>query len=162
MIKKARQFAMDAHGQQQYGKQPYIIHLEAVVNNLEGHGEYAQVVGYLHDVIEDTQVTYQDVKNTFGEYIADCVAVLTDEPGVNRKERKTKTYAKMAEVVGDLELALIVKAADRLANIQACLDGEHVELLNVYKDEHEAFYNAVYRKDLCEDIWEQILDAIDR
>ena len=155
-IQQAKAFAIKAHGNQQYGDKPYAVHLNAVAELLKEYGETAQIIAYLHDVIEDTEITYTDVKNEFGEFIADCVAIVTDEPGTTRKERKKKTYAKMKTITGDLELALIVKTADRLANIQSCIDDGLSDLLEMYIKEHPAFQAAVYREDLCVDIWQKI------
>ena len=153
MREKAKSFAIKAHGDQKYGEQPYIVHLEAVVAHLHDYGEQAVVMGYLHDVIEDTAAVYAQLSSEFGAFIADGVAILTDEPGRNRKERKTLTYAKMARVSGELELALVVKAADRLANVQACIANGKADLLKMYKREHSAFRSAVYRPGLCDDLW---------
>ena len=160
MIEKAKKFAVDAHGEQKYGDKPYVVHLDAVVSHLKAYGENAQIVGYLHDVVEDTEISYEKVKEVFGEFIADCVGIVTDEAGQNRKERKKKTYEKMAKVIGDLELALIVKAADRLANIEACLAGGNKDLLAMYKAEHLTFQMSVYRKGLCDDIWQKLEESL--
>ena len=156
MIEQAKKFAVQAHGEQKYGVKPYVVHLEAVVSHLKDYGETAQIIAYLHDVVEDTEVSYEEVKDYFGQFVADCVAIVTNQPGSSRKERKKKTYKKMAKVSGDLELALIVKAADRLANIQACVADDNFKQLDVYKSEHVAFQASVYRKGLCEDIWQKI------
>lgn len=156
MLKKARAFAIQHHGKQQYGDQPYVHHLDAVASILEPYGETAQVIGYLHDVVEDTPVTTQDVAALFTPFIAQAVSILTDQPGDSRQERKQKTYARMATVSGELELALIVKAADRLANLHACLANNHPDRLRMYLSEHEAFTQAVYRPGLCEDLWVEI------
>ena len=121
MQQKARAFAISAHGNQKYGERPYVFHLEAVAKLAEPYGDDATVVAYLHDVVEDTKTTVEAIASMFGPHIAACVALLTDAPGANRKERKAKTYAKLAEVSGPNELALLVKAADRLANVRACL-----------------------------------------
>lgn len=160
MITKAKEFAVKAHGQQMYGNKPYIVHLEAVVSNLKKYGETAQIIGYLHDVVEDTEVSLNVINEHFGEFITECVAIVTDEAGNNRKERKKKTYNKMANVSGDLELALIVKAADRLSNIQACVAGYNKELLAMYKHEHPTFQKSVYRQELCDDIWKKMDDSL--
>lgn len=98
MLEKARSFAKRAHENQMYGNEPYSVHLEAVVGIVKPYGETAQVIGYLHDVLEDTSVTYEQVKDEFGGLIADCVALLTDAPGENRRERKEETYKRMSEV----------------------------------------------------------------
>ena len=161
MIDKARQFALHAHGDQRYGDQPYAVHLDAVAAVPDHYGETAQVIGLLHDVIEDTSVTYETVRAQFGEYIADCVAVLTDEPGGTRSERKLKTNQKMLQTAGSLELALIVKAADRLANVRACLNNCDERRLKMYRDEHQQFRNAVYREGLCDEFWDDLERHLD-
>lgn len=152
----ARQYAIDKHGSQQYGAQPYAVHLDAVAVIASEYGEVAEVVAYLHDVVEDTDATAEELETKFGSLVADCVNILTDEPGINRKERKAKTYQKMAKVAGELELALIVKSADRLANLRACIAGDNADLLAMYRDEHALFKASVYRLGLCESIWTQI------
>lgn len=160
MIDEVRTFAVDAHGDQTYGAHPYSVHLDAVAELAAPYGELAQVVAYLHDVVEDTTVGLDEIETRFGKLVADCTAILTDEPGKNRKERKRKTYAKMARVSGDQELALIVKAADRLANIRACVADGNERLLNVYKSEHPTFRESVYRDGLCSSLWQEMDEIV--
>ena len=123
----ARAFAIDAHGGQRYGEHPYVVHLDEVVAILHAFvvapGPELLVIGYLHDVVEDTPVTLTQVGQRFGEGVARCVDLLTDAPGRNRKERKAATYARLAEVPPDAPegRALVVKAADRLANARRCV-----------------------------------------
>ena len=156
MKSSARKYAIEKHGNQKYGELPYSVHLDAVAAIASEYGDGAQVVAYLHDVVEDTDTTIQDIEDEFGSVVAGCVEILTDEPGANRKERKEKTYKKMAEVTGELELALIVKAADRLANINACIAGNNFDLLAMYKSEQPVFKRSVYRPKLCDSIWNKI------
>jgi len=156
MVNKSKSYAIAAHGNQKYGDKPYSYHLDKVTKILSSYGEQAQVIGYLHDVIEDTEINLLSIQNEFGNFIAEAVYVLTDEPGETRKDRKEKTYKKMKHVSGKYKLALIVKAADRLANIEACIDLNRFDKLEMYKKEHEIFKSAVYRKGLCEDIWKKI------
>jgi (p)ppGpp synthase/HD superfamily hydrolase len=155
-IQKARRFAVAAHGDQKYNTDPYVAHLDAVVGLLAPYGEKAQVIGYLHDVIEDTAVTRREIAAEFGAFVADCVAIVTDVPGPTRKERKAKTHAKMSNVTGDHELALVVKAADRLANVRASLSKESRAWLAMYRREQPEFRAAAYRPGLCDEIWEQL------
>lgn len=152
-MQTAKEFAIKAHGDQKYGAHPYSVHLDAVVAHLTFYGEEAKAIGYLHDVIEDTDVTEADITNHFGCYIAECVAILTDEPGDTRRDRKRATYQKMARVSKKHELALVVKAADRLANMQACVADKNKRLLQMYIVEHAFFKESVYRTGLCEEIW---------
>lgn len=159
LLETARSFALAAHGDQMYGRRPYVYHLDAVVRLLLPYGTEAQVIGYLHDVVEDTEVGEDAVRARFGDRVADCVSLLTDAPGSTRAERKAMTYARLALVSGTTELALVVKAADRLANVRACsADGEH-RLRLVYQTEHPSFRRAAYRRGLCEPLWEE-LDAL--
>ena len=155
-VARAREFALEAHGDQRYGSRPYHVHLDAVTELAREYGEEAQVVAYLHDVVEDTSAQLDAIEKSFGRKIAECVSILTDEPGDSRKERKRKTYARMARVSGDLELALIVKAADRLANMRACVADGKDRLLGVYKQEHASFRAAAYREDLCWKLWREL------
>ena len=139
MMEEAREFAVRRHGDQKYGDHPYSVHLDAVARISKDYGDTAGTIAYLHDVVEDTDVTVSEIELKFGKLVADCVAILTDEPGKNRKERKSKTYAKMAAVSGETQIALIVKAADRLANMRSCVAANHQRLLSVYKKEHSVF-----------------------
>lgn len=159
MRSKARNFALDAHGDQKYGDLPYSVHLDEVANIVKPYGETAEMVAYLHDVVEDTNVTVKEIGAIFGDLISECVQILSDEPGETRKIRKSATYKKMAKVEGDQCLALLVKAADRLANMRACIRIEDERLLNLYKSEYEVFRNSVYRPNLCDEIWVE-LEAI--
>lgn len=155
-LDQARSFAIAAHGEQKYGEHPYSYHLDAVAAIAAPYGEEATVVAYLHDTVEDTEATLADVESQFGANVAACVALLTDELGVNRKERKFKTYAKLALVSGPTELALLVKVADRLANVRACVQDRKTGLWELYRSEHLAFRQAAYRPGLCDAQWAEL------
>lgn len=159
LSQQARAFAVAAHGAQRYGGHPYSHHLDAVATLVEPYGDEAVVVAYLHDTVEDTAITLAEIAQRFGPQVAACVALLTDEPGASRKERKAKTYAKLATAQGSLELALLVKAADRLANVRACVADCKLDLLHIYRSEQAAFRKAAYRPHLCEPLWAE-LDAL--
>ena len=45
---------LEVHGDQRYGSRPYHAHLDALAELVKEHGEEAQVLAYLHDVVEDT------------------------------------------------------------------------------------------------------------
>lgn len=156
MKKLARHFAIESHGHQRYGQQPYIAHLDAVAMLLTPYGEEAQVIGYLHDIVEDTPVTIAEIAEKFTPFISRCVGLLTDAPGESRKERKTKTYARLRGVEGDEQLALIVKTADRLANVTASFRDDNQRLLTMYADEHAVFESSVFRPDLCDPLWAEL------
>lgn len=160
MKERARQFALERHAGQLYGNYPYSFHLDEVAKIASAYGEEAIVVAYLHDVVEDTSTDLDEIESEFNGFIARCVGILTDEPGASRKERKAKTHDKMAKIQGDLELALIVKASDRLANLRACVAEDNEKMLMKYKEEHVKFREAVYRANLCEPLWQEIEEII--
>ena len=155
-LSAARAYALSMHGAQMYGPHPYSHHLDAVVATLAPYGLAAQVIGYLHDVVEDTGATIAEVSSRFGDEVAACVALLTDEPGADRKERKSKTYAKLAKVAGSEELALIVKVADRLSNVRACVADANRDLWNLYRSEHAVFKASAFRAGLCDELWSEL------
>jgi len=179
----AREFAIKAHGDQRYGKEPdappYSVHLDQVARlvatvlegppwpgTLTGWGydqaASAVAVAYLHDVVEDTDCTLDDVKAAFGSQVAEAVALVTDEPGKNRKERKAKTYAKLANAPTSTAglVARIVKAADRLANVRACKKNGNEGLLRMYQKEHSAFRQAVRLPGLCDALHEALDEVL--
>lgn len=116
--KAAHAFALEAHGKQvrKYDGAPYITHLEAVARVLAGHG-YAdpvtQAAALLHDTVEDTSVSIQDIYETFGPEVAELVYWLTDAEKGNRKLRKLQSAWRLA--CAPL-LAKIIKCADFIDN----------------------------------------------
>ncbi len=156
MLTKARAFALHAHGDQTYGSRPYAYHLDMVADSLVPYGEQAQVIGYLHDVIEDTRVTREEIEREFGPLVAECVALVSDGPGGSGAEKKARTYARLAKVTGPAQLALVVKAADRLSNVRACVADGNATKLAGYVNAHPAFRNAAYRAGLCDPLWAEL------
>ncbi|HEY2587222.1 MAG TPA: HD domain-containing protein [Tepidisphaeraceae bacterium] len=157
-VSRARAFAIAAHADQRYGEHPYAHHLDAVAHLLEPYGADAQVIGYLHDVVEDTRVPLDRIRAEFGDIVADCVALVTDAPGPNRAARKALTNAKLSKIdpTGPTRLALIVKAADRLANLRESAKGSAGSKFDMYRREHPAFREAAFRAGLCDGLWEEI------
>lgn len=125
-----------AHANQTYDIYPYGYHIRQVVKIAEelGYDESIVVASALHDTLEDTDLNYNDLKNVFGEEIAEIVYCVTDELGRNRKERKAKTYPKIR---GNWK-ATVVKICDRIANV---LQSEQYNkaLFKMYQKEHESF-----------------------
>jgi guanosine-3',5'-bis(diphosphate) 3'-pyrophosphohydrolase len=156
MEQHARAFAITAHADQRYGDKPYSYHLDAVASLAASYGEEAVVIAYLHDAAEDTQATIAEIEGKFGPKVAACVSLLTDEPGANRMERKAKTYAKLAGVQGPNEIALLVKTADRLANVRACVQDRKKSLWLLYQSEQSAFKSSAYRRGQCEPLWAEL------
>jgi len=105
-----------AHANQTYDIYPYGYHIRQVVTIAEelGYDESIVVAAALHDTLEDTELSYNDLKKAFGVEVAEIVYCVTDELGRDRKERKEKTYPK----IRSNWKAGVVKLCDRIANIQ--------------------------------------------
>jgi guanosine-3',5'-bis(diphosphate) 3'-pyrophosphohydrolase len=157
-IKKAREFALKAHTTQTYGGiYPYYKHLEDVYNILTKFGFNEDrdldilVASFLHDTIEDTNVSYTDLKKAFDENIAEIVYCMSDEMGRNRKEKKEKTYPK----IRSNPKSVILKVADRIANVEfsSTQTSGHIDM---YRKEHKDFeYNLrIYRQ--IDDMWDYL------
>ncbi len=115
---RAADFAAVKHGNQSYNDEiPYIRHLEMVVTVLNRFGFTDNIMicaGNLHDVCEDTGVSYSDIKDRFGIEVAELVYAVTNEKGRNRKERNFKTYGQ----IHGRFFPTALKLADRIANVE--------------------------------------------
>lgn len=88
--------AEKAHANQTYDIYPYIYHIRQVMGIAEslGYDESIIISCILHDVLEDTDISYNDIKKSFGIEVAEIVYNVTNELGRNRQESKMKTYPK--------------------------------------------------------------------
>ncbi|MDX1915639.1 MAG: HD domain-containing protein [Methylophilus sp.] len=159
LIEKARAFAMQAHGSQQYGKHAYVYHLDQVAYYAKDYGETAVIIAYLHDILEDTDFIESSIQQHFGKAVLHCVNLLTDPEGESRIARKSALNVKLAQADESLHLALIVKAADRVANVRYCIKSGNFIMWKKYQQEYQSFREAAYRRDLCERLW-HILDVL--
>ncbi|MBB5635191.1 (p)ppGpp synthase/HD superfamily hydrolase [Pedobacter cryoconitis] len=122
LFNEARVFAVKSHGDQKYGVSPYEIHLGNVVSvlmkfNIDLSTTYnlnLLIAAWLHDVLEDTEITKTELEEKFGAVVAEIVDTLSDDKGASRAERKASFYKKIARN----EQAIIVKLADRISNVE--------------------------------------------
>jgi (p)ppGpp synthase/HD superfamily hydrolase len=121
-LKRARDYALQAHGDQMYGDQPYISHLDHVLSILFDVQAPLPVcqAGWLHDVVEDTPRTADDIAAEFGHTVAGIVAAVSvdSNPDLTKRERYLACYDKLNRV--GLHAAM-VKVADRIANVEATI-----------------------------------------
>jgi len=153
MMAKALRFAVRKHGDQRYGSRPYKFHLLAVQSVAFEHevtDPDILISTLLHDTIEDTDATHEEVAAFFGERVANLVDAVSNvefhpETGKKLKNRKQKalfTYPRIAACPG----AVTLKLCDRVANVRMCWQ-EAVEKdrgkLGMYKREYGAFRKAL-------------------
>lgn len=119
-IEKALQIAAQAHeGQKDKAGEPYILH--SLRTMMSVHGEEAQIVAVLHDVIEDTSVTADDLRKAgFNEKVVDAVLCVThpqDEPYadyvVRCKSNEIARRVKLADLEDNSRLARNILEPER-------------------------------------------------
>lgn len=124
LIEKAYDFASVAHaGQLRMSGEPYFMHPASVAKNIAemGFDEHAIAAGLLHDTVEDTSASIDELEDEFGEQVADIVDGVTK---INMMTFDTKEEAQ-AENIRKMILAMshdirvpIVKLADRTHNMR--------------------------------------------
>jgi (p)ppGpp synthase/HD superfamily hydrolase len=158
MYKIATVLAIDAHGTQTYGKGPncppyffaHITRIQAVLARFginPNHSDPALAQNYkliviascLHDAIEDTALTYEEIKSLLGVEVADLVAMVTDRPGKNRKEKHIITYP----IIRQCENGRLLKLADRICNFEGAFSEHNAGMFSMYKKEMREFENLL-------------------
>lgn len=138
---RAKLVAQKVHANQSYDIYPYMYHIQEVVDiakELQFNDDIICAC-YLHDAIEDGDLSYKDIKKAFGVIVAEIVYAVTDELGRNRKERKEKTYPKIQA----MWMAVAVKLCDRIANVRQSKE-YNKELFKMYQKEHAEFKKKLY------------------
>ena len=123
-IEKAYLFANKAHaGQKRKSGEPYIVHPISVANILVSLGMDTDsvVAALLHDVVEDTPVTLEDIQKNFGSVTAQIIAGLTklSKLGFNTEEEHQAENVRRMLIATNKDIrVLIIKLADRLNNMR--------------------------------------------
>ena len=123
---KALQFAAKAHGEQKTPNNlPYITHITSVAMEVihacieskmdDKRTDLAITVALLHDVIEDTSITYDDIYAEFGIDIAEAVDALTKDKTLTKKEQMSDSINKLLAQPYEVQM---VKLANRITNMQ--------------------------------------------
>lgn len=159
-LEYAKLFAADKHQAQTYGQGlPYTVHLRDVEQTLRRFGcTDAEMLcaAWLHDVVEDTPVTVQEIQTLFGDRVSGLVYAVTNESGVNRAERHAKTYGKI-KAHPDY---LFLKLADRISNVESCIR-ERDSRLKMYKKEWESFKKELYTPGVHEAMWTHLTGLLE-
>lgn len=143
---EAFNFANNAHKDQIYDRNnkdiQYITHLMMVVSVLWRFGiteEHIVTTAYLHDILNNTDSSYDDIKNIFGEDIAEYVYAVSDEFGRNRQECLEKTLPKIRGRI----VPTIIRLADYIANLEYAMATGNLKIARAYRNEYEYFKNSI-------------------
>lgn len=124
LIKKAYNLASEKHGNQcRMSGEPYIIHPMGVAYILAELGLDDETIcaALLHDVVEDTDLTHEDLVELFGDSIAEMVAGVTKLGSIrftSVEEKQVENYRKMFLAMGKDIRVILIKLADRLHNMR--------------------------------------------
>jgi (p)ppGpp synthase/HD superfamily hydrolase len=129
------------------------MHLMVPKNELHpGHPMFINLVlgAWGHDLIEDTRVSYNDVKETLGGEVAEIVYAVTNEKGKNRAERGNQKYY---DGICAIPEARFIKFCDRIANVQySKMTGSR--MFEMYKKENKGFMEKMRFKGTVDPLYD--------
>ena len=149
IVSRAKALAIHAHGDQQYGTQPYVVHISDVVKRVMTITQDPEVIAaaWLHDVAEDTDVTIEEIRAQFGDNVAAMVWAVTGV-GPDRAAKMANAIEKISRTPG----SELVKSADRLSNATASKDEKKMKLYQRYKDEHKDLSPVLGNNELAQQL----------
>ena len=161
-ITKAFKFAFEAHdGQKRKGtKAPYIIHpMDVAIILMKNHASDDIVIaGLLHDTVEDTDTTIEDIEENFGKEVARLVRGVTEPSKLNKEEsekekcpdrwknNKTHTIEFIKTAEKDMK---ILSCADKLSNIRSMIEDKKIIGAELWKkfsapqEEQKWYYSSM-------------------
>ena len=152
LVEQARVFATAAHaavGQtRKYTFEPYIVHPAEVASIVTQAGGTAEMIAaaWLHDTVEDTEVTIEVIRDEFGAEVAELVGWLTDvsrpEHG-NRLHRKALDRAHSAMAPAE---AQTIKLADLIANSRDIIQNDP-DFAKIYLEEKRLLLEVMTKGD---------------
>lgn len=124
-VLEAALFAAEKHAQQKrkgVGGEPYINHLievaELVAASLSEPDDDLVIAALLHDTVEDTATTREELIRRFGQDVADLVAEVTDDKALPKQERKR---LQVENAPKKSKRAQVIKLADKISNLRSIL-----------------------------------------
>lgn len=137
---KAYNFAKEVHKNQTRDEGiPYFTHIEGIIEILKNEFDMdyntALTIACLHDVLEDSDYTYDDLVEMFDPFIADSVKALT-----KTKDMSMEDYIKQLNEFEDPEFIWAIKLADRLHNLRSLKS-----IINTKKDKVKKYIEETYK-----------------
>lgn len=161
LVERARIYATQAHQRinhrRKYSNQPYHVHLEAIIKILQQVTSDAEMLAaaWLHDTVEDTPATLDNIENEFGQNVAELVEELTDVSLPSDGNRAVRKEIDRKHLATASSRAKTIKLADLIDNCQditrndpgfaAVFLGEMEALLEVLDDGHPVLLEQAHR-----------------
>lgn len=137
MIRKAFNLALDAHnGVKRKSGEPYILHpieVAIIVAKEIGLGPISIAAALLHDVVEDSDYTLEDIERLFGEKVARIIDGLTKMSGVfdQNISAQAENFRKLLLTISDDLRVILIKIADRLHNMRTMESMPHHKQMKI-------------------------------
>jgi len=153
-------FAMRAHASQirKYTGNPYTDHLAEVAGIVAtvSNSEQSIAVAWLHDVIEDQDVTFAELYHMFDAEIAGAVLLLSDLETGNRAERKAASRERLALAPGWIQT---IKVADLISNTASIVEHDP-KFARLYLEEKDALLRVL--RSASPHLWEMARDQLEK
>ena len=147
---RAHRFAAEAHNDQKFPGTdlPYLVHINLVAMEViaalqaepEHDGDLAIKCALLHDVLEDTKVSYEEMRAEFGLEVADGVRALGKNPALEKSLKMADSLDRIRQQPGEVWM---VKMADRITNLLPPPKTWDREKIREYKEESIEIYNKL-------------------
>lgn len=162
---KARRYATKAHAaidqRRKYTHEPYIVHPAAVAELVRSvsSDEVQLAAAWLHDTVEDTQSTLQDIQAHFGEPVARLVGMLTNHDQPQAESRAARKVAHFRHSASASPEAQTIKLADIIDNTRTLIhfDPEFARVYLVEKRLQVALLTAGHPQ-----LWQQATTIIEQ
>lgn len=147
MIYKAMCFAMDKHKNQvrKYTKEPYFKHCAEVAALVSSVSVDYSIISaaWLHDTLEDTNTTEEEIENEFGVVVKNYVVALSDLENGNREERKRLSRERLAKTSREVQN---IKVCDIISNISSIFIHDP-EFAEIYLEEKRLLLQVLDKAD---------------
>ena len=167
IVALAMKFSKQAHdsiGQKRkYSGKPYWVHPQRVAELVKsvGGSEEQQAAAWLHDTVEDTPVTIEDVRKYFGEHVASMVSDLTDVSTLDQGNRATRKGIDRAHSAAASPEAQTVKLADLIDNTESIVKNDK-KFAKIYLQEKRLLLDVLTKGDetLLKMAWEGLVKGL--